>query len=193
MIDDGYDENDVARELLVIVAQKAFIQQQLGQNELAIENYNTILSSQNLDPVIKAIASSNLISITQDRNLDDITIALNSINTPSILAKLNTSQISKVERNNLLLSRMQDGTISDRMDVDTDVVEVKETEKKVKAVRKKKKKSKPIPKNADLKLGPDPNRWKAKASKIKPTSVSQGAATVAGGGLGSTGSAKLKY
>lgn len=104
MEQEGYDQDDIDKELLVIESQRAYVLQMLGQTAEAQQVYQKVLCAKNLDPVILAIATNNLQVVKGAQDVLEVSKALKFINTPSIIAKLNTSQTFLVEFNALIYS-----------------------------------------------------------------------------------------
>ena len=101
---EGYDEEAIEKELLVISSQKAYALQLLGRKKEALELYEKALANSSLDPVILAIAINNIQVLKGASDVLEVSKALKLIHTPSIIAKLNSSQTFLIEFNGLIYS-----------------------------------------------------------------------------------------
>jgi signal recognition particle subunit SRP72 len=101
---EGSSDEDIERELLIILSQKAYVDQKMGRISVALADYQKVLGAKKIDPVISAIATNNYQVLKGAQDVVEVSKALKFINTPSILAKLNSSQIFLVEFNALIYS-----------------------------------------------------------------------------------------
>ncbi|KAH6580693.1 hypothetical protein BASA60_002764 [Batrachochytrium salamandrivorans] len=104
MLADGFSEEEIQQEMMVIFAQIAYIYQQQGQYKLASEQYHMIIKNKAADQVVQAISHNNLMAIRGSHHelfesAKTHKMALSDENLP----KLNSGQRQAVEINSALL------------------------------------------------------------------------------------------
>ncbi|EGF80171.1 hypothetical protein BATDEDRAFT_24986 [Batrachochytrium dendrobatidis JAM81] len=102
---DGYSKEDIQKELVVINAQLAYINQCQGRFQKALDQYTCINQSMSVEKSIAAVIHNNLMAIRGEHyDLFESAKVHKNFMTSDVLLKLNAGQRNVMEINNALLS-----------------------------------------------------------------------------------------
>ncbi|XP_062841181.1 signal recognition particle subunit SRP72 isoform X2 [Trichomycterus rosablanca] len=102
--DSDVTEEDVDAELAVIHSQMAYIMQQEGRTEDALQLYNQVIKLKPSDVGLLAVTANNIITINKDQNVFDSKKKVKLMSADGVEYKLSNKQLQAIEFNKALLA-----------------------------------------------------------------------------------------
>jgi len=104
LLEEDYNEEEIEKELSIIIVQLAYVKQLKGNMKQANELYQNVLKLKSADEVVTAIALNNVIAIRKENELLDSTKKYRTVSNPALGTKLTLAQKKTIEINGVLLS-----------------------------------------------------------------------------------------
>ncbi|XP_029457529.1 signal recognition particle subunit SRP72 [Rhinatrema bivittatum] len=102
--DSDVTEEDIDAELAIIHGQMAYVMQQQGRMEDALQLYNQIIKLKPTDVGLLAVVANNTVTINKDQNVFDSKKKVKLTNAEGVEHKLSKKQIQAIEFNKALLA-----------------------------------------------------------------------------------------
>ncbi|KAM9741447.1 signal recognition particle subunit SRP72 [Menidia menidia] len=102
--DSDVTEEDIESELAVIHSQMAFVLQQQGRSDEALQLYNQVIKLKPSDVGLLAVTANNIITINKDQNVFDSKKKVKLTSAEGVEFKLNRKQLQAIEFNKALLA-----------------------------------------------------------------------------------------
>ncbi|KAG4083251.1 hypothetical protein H8356DRAFT_1750183 [Neocallimastix lanati (nom. inval.)] len=104
LLEEDYNEDEIEKELSIIIVQLAYVKQLKGNSKQANELYQNVLKLKSADEVVTAIALNNVIAIRKENDILDSSKKYRTISNQALDNKLTMAQKKSIEINGVLLS-----------------------------------------------------------------------------------------
>ncbi|KAG4305807.1 hypothetical protein PORY_000717 [Pneumocystis oryctolagi] len=99
-------QEDMESRLYLILSQLAYVYSFIGQESEALNIYENLMNKENIDPIIKLIATNNILSIKPIENNYSAFYSMNSALSNVKLSKLTSVQNKIIEKNMAILNML---------------------------------------------------------------------------------------
>eukprot|EP01052_Picozoa_sp_SAG31_P005208 SAG31_NODE_225_length_19846_cov_19.057983_18_plen_309_part_00 len=114
---EDYEPEDIKDELAVIDVQRAYLAQQKGRVNDAIDAYTSVMHDKPTDPAVVAVARNNMVACKGERDLFDAFKHMRAAHASDLDRRLNLAQRKVIATNNALVLLLMDKTKEAREEI----------------------------------------------------------------------------